>query len=252
MDAAPASALQAALPRLCGFSATLRGNLYALALKASTAGARLVEFQVAVKGFGLQTLDLRGFAMLARFLAGGACAVSMLVAVSVTPAAAHPYDQSIRGRSFFGALFGPSIARGVVSYPTNQKPGTIVVSTAQRRLYLVLGNGQALSYGIGVGKAGFAWSGVTQITDKREWPDWTPPDQMLRRRPDLPHHMAGGPDNPMGARGIYLGSSLYRIHGSNEPDSIGQAVSSGCIRLTNEDVIDLYNRVHIGATVIVQ
>src|SRR5215470_9567649 len=128
--------------------------------------------------------------------------VAMLsVAAAATPAAAHPYDQYIRGRSFFGALFGPSIARGVVDYPTNQKPGTLVVSTAQRRLYLVLGNGQALSYGIGVGKAGFAWSGVTQITDKREWPDWTPPDQMLRRRPDLPHHMAGGPDNPLGHAG---------------------------------------------------
>src|SRR5262249_30556855 len=201
-----------------------------------------------VKGFGLQTLVLRGFAMLARFLAGGACAVALLASVCVTPAAAHPYDQQIRGRSFFGALFGPSIGRAVVSYPSNQKPGTIVVSTAQRRLYLVLGNGQALSYGIGVGKAGFAWSGVTQITAKRECPAWTPPDQMLCRRPDRPHHMAGGPDNPMGARGIYLGASLYRIHGSNEPDTIGQAVSSGCIRLTNEDVIDLYNRVRIGAT----
>src|SRR5262249_20104470 len=105
-----------------------------------------------VKGFGLQTLVLRGFAMLARFLAGGACAVGMLASVCVTPAAAHPYDQYIRGRSFFGALFGPSIARAAVSYPSNQKPGTIVVSTAQRRLHLVLGNGQALSYGIGVGK----------------------------------------------------------------------------------------------------
>src|SRR5215475_3389905 len=174
-----------------------------------------------IKGFGLQTLVLRGFAMLARFLAGGACAVGMLAAVFVAPAAAHPYDQQIRGRSFFGALFGPSIGRAVVSYPSNQKPGTIVVSTAQRRLYLVLGNGQALSYGIGVGKAGFAWSGVTQITDKREWPDWTPPGEMLQRRPDLPRHMAGGPDNPMGARAIYLGSSLYRIHGSNDPDKIG-------------------------------
>src|SRR6516162_2912685 len=151
-----------------------------------------------VKGFGLQTLVLRGFAMLARFLAGGACAVGMLASVCVTPAAAHPYDQQIRGRSFFGALFGPSIARGVVSYPSNQKPGTIVVSTAQRRLYLVLGNGQALSYAIAVGKAGYAWSGINQVTDKREWPDWTPPGEMLQRRPDLPRHMAGGPDNPMG------------------------------------------------------
>jgi lipoprotein-anchoring transpeptidase ErfK/SrfK len=190
--------------------------------------------------------------MFTRFLAGGACAVALLASVSLTPAAAHPYDQYIRGRSFFNTLFGPSIARTLVSYPTNQKSGTIVVSTAQRRLYLVLGNGQALSYAIAVGKAGFAWSGVSQITDKREWPDWTPPEQMLHRLPNLPHHMAGGPDNPLGARAIYLGTSLYRIHGSNEPDKIGQAVSSGCIRLTNEDVIDLYNRVRIGATVIVQ
>ena len=177
--------------------------------------------------------------MFARFLAGGACAVGLLASVCVTPAAAHPYDQYIRGRSFFGALFGPSIARTLVGYPGNYKPGTIVVSTAQRRLYLVLGNGQALSYAIGVGHAGAAGSGVTQVTAKREWPD-------------LPRHMAGGPDNPLGARAIYLGASLYRIHGSNEPDTIGQAVSSGCIRLTNEDVIDLYNRVPIGATVIVQ
>src|SRR6266516_5434630 len=195
---------------------------------------------------------MRGFVMFARFLAGGACAVGLLASVCVTPAAAHPYDQYIRGRSFFGALFGPSIARTVVSYPTNQKAGTIVISSAQRRLYLVLGNGQALSYAIAVGAAGYAWSGASQITDKREWPDWTPPEEMLQRRHDLPRHMAGVPDNPMGARAIYLGASLYRIHGSNEPDKIGQAVSSGCIRLTNQDVIDLYNRVQIGATVIVQ
>jgi lipoprotein-anchoring transpeptidase ErfK/SrfK len=180
--------------------------------------------------------------------------VAMLsVAAAAASAAAHPYDRYAGGGpSFFASLFGSSIARGVVSYPTNQKPGTIIVSTAQRRLYLLLGNGQALSYGIAVGKAGYAWSGINKVTDKREWPDWTPPGEMLQRRPDLPHHMAGGPDNPMGARAIYLGSSLYRIHGSNEPDKIGQAVSSGCIRLTNQDVIDLYNRVQIGATVIVQ
>src|ERR1700747_2015355 len=137
--------------------------------------------------------------------------VAMLsVAAAATPAAAPPSDQYIRGRSFFGALFGPSIARGVVSYPTNQKPGTIVVSTAQRRLYLVLGNGQALSYAIAVGAAGSAWSGINQVTDKREWPDWTPPGEMLQRRPDLPRHMAGGPDNPMGARAIYLGARPHR------------------------------------------
>src|ERR1700746_2683908 len=179
--------------------------------------------------------------------------VAMLsVAAAATPAAAHPYDQYIRGRSFFGALFGPSIARGGVSYPTNQKPGTIVVSTAQRRLYLVLGNGQALSYAIAVGAAGYAWSGINQVTDKREWPEWTPPAEMLQRRPDLPRHMAGGPDNPMGARAIYLGSSLYCLYRLDHPYKIGQAVSSGCIRMTNQDVIDLYSRVQIGATVIVQ
>ena len=191
--------------------------------------------------------------MLGRILAGGACAVAVLV-VCATPAAANPYDQQVRGsgRSFFSALFGPSIARTVVSYSGNQKPGTIVISTAQRRLYLVLGNGQALSYAIGVGREGFAWSGVTHISAKREWPEWTPPAQMLRRRPDLPRHMAGCLDNPLGARAMYLGSTLYRIHGSNEPDTIGTATSSGCIRLTNEDVIDLYSRVRVGTPVIVQ
>jgi lipoprotein-anchoring transpeptidase ErfK/SrfK len=192
--------------------------------------------------------------MLARLLAGATCAAGLLVAVCTMPAAAHPIDQQVRPTfgSMLGNLFGSSTARMTVNYTGNQKPGTIIISTGQRRLYLVLGNGQALSYGIGVGKEGFAWSGVTQVSAKREWPDWTPPEQMLQRRPDLPRHMAGGIDNPLGARAMYLGSSLYRIHGSNEPDSIGRASSSGCIRLTNEDVIDLYNRVKIGATVIVQ
>jgi lipoprotein-anchoring transpeptidase ErfK/SrfK len=192
--------------------------------------------------------------MLARLLAGATCAAGLLVAVCTTPAAAHPIDQQVRPTfgSMLGNLFGSSTARMTVNYTGNQKPGTIIISTGQRRLYLVLGNGQALSYGIGVGKEGFAWSGVTQVSAKREWPDWTPPEQMLQRRPDLPRHMAGSIDNPLGARAMYLGSSLYRIHGSNEPDSIGRATSSGCIRLTNEDVIDLYNRVKIGATVIVQ
>src|SRR4030095_14367129 len=130
--------------------------------------------------------------MFARFLVVGACAVGLLASVCVTPAAAHPYDQYIRGRSLFGALFGPSIARMQVSYPSNHKPGTIVVSTAQRRLCLVRGKGQALSYAIGVGRAGASWSGVTQVTAKREWPDWTPPAPMLARRPDPPHPMVGG------------------------------------------------------------
>src|SRR5947209_19334566 len=124
--------------------------------------------------------------MFARFLAGGACAVALLAVACATPAAAHPYDQYARGRSFFASLFGPSTARTLVSYPTNQKPGTIVVSTAQRRLYLVLGNGQALSYGIAVGRAGYAWSGINQVSDKREWLDGAPAGEVVQGRPRVP------------------------------------------------------------------
>lgn len=131
------------------------------------------------------------------------------------------------------------------------KKGTIVVSTKDRRLYYVLGDGQAIEYGVGVGREGFAWSGTKTITRKREWPDWTPPAAMLKRRPDLPKHMVGGMDNPLGARALYLGSSEYRIHGSNEEDTIGAAVSSGCIRMTNRDVTDLYNKVKVGTKVVV-
>ncbi len=157
---------------------------------------------------------------------------------------------SFRGGGSGGG--GSPIQRTTVSYPVNYAPGTIVISTGERRLYLVLGNGQALSYGIGVGRDGFRWSGTHRITAKKEWPSWTPPSQMLRRRPDLPRHMEGGVDNPLGARAMYLGSTLYRIHGSNEPETIGQAVSSGCFRMTNEDVTDLYSRVSVGTTVVVK
>ena len=144
------------------------------------------------------------------------------------------------------------IPRETVAFSASYAPGTIVVNTSERRLYLVLGGGQALRYGVGVGRPGFTWAGVTHIANKREWPDWTPPPQMLKRRPDLPRHMAGGIDNPLGARAMYLAGTLYRIHGSNEPDTIGQAVSSGCIRMTNDDVTDLYTRARVGATVVVQ
>jgi lipoprotein-anchoring transpeptidase ErfK/SrfK len=147
---------------------------------------------------------------------------------------------------------GSPIPRETVMYPTQYAPGTIVVDTAERRLYLVLGNGEALRYGIGVGRDGFRWGGVHRISAKKEWPSWTPPRQMIARRPDLPRHMAGGIENPLGARAMYLGSTLYRIHGSNEPETIGQAVSSGCFRMTNEDVTDLYDRVSVGATVVVK
>jgi lipoprotein-anchoring transpeptidase ErfK/SrfK len=141
--------------------------------------------------------------------------------------------------------------RQVVDYNGNEKPGTIVIDTPHFFLYLVMEDGKALRYGIGVGRPGFTWAGVKQISAMREWPDWIPPAEMLARRPDLPRFMPGGPDNPLGARAMYLGSTLYRIHGSNEPWTIGQQVSSGCIRLRNEDVIDLYGRVKVGAKVIV-
>jgi lipoprotein-anchoring transpeptidase ErfK/SrfK len=143
------------------------------------------------------------------------------------------------------------IQRQRVEFSTEHAPGTIVISTAERRLYYVTSRGEAIEYGVGVGRPGFEWTGTKRVTAKREWPSWTPPAEMLLRRPDLPRYMSGGPDNPLGAARSYLGSSLYRIHGSNEPETIGQAVSSGCIRMTNEDVVDLYNRVKVGTKVVV-
>lgn len=147
--------------------------------------------------------------------------------------------------------FDPAFLPKVVAYDGPEKPGTIVIDTNSRYLYLVEEGGEARRYGVGVGKPGFEWAGEHTITRKAEWPDWTPPPEMLQRRPELPRHMAGGPSNPLGARAMYLGSTLYRIHGSNEPWSIGHAVSSGCIRMRNEDVMDLYNRVGVGTKVIV-
>jgi lipoprotein-anchoring transpeptidase ErfK/SrfK len=145
----------------------------------------------------------------------------------------------------------PKFYKQVVAYSGSEPPGTIVIDTPQRFLFLVQDNGTAVRYGIGVGKPGFTWAGEKKVSAKKEWPDWTPPPEMLQRRPDLPHFMAGGPENPLGARAMYLGSSLYRIHGSNEPWTIGQAVSSGCIRMRNEDVIDLYEKVRVGTKVVV-
>ncbi len=142
--------------------------------------------------------------------------------------------------------------RQIVSYDGGQSAGTIVIDTPNKFLYLVQGDGKAIRYGIGVGRPGFEWAGVKTVTRKAEWPDWTPPPEMLKRRPDLPRHMVGGNDNPLGARALYLGSSMYRIHGTNEPGTIGQAVSSGCIRMVNKDVIDLYGRAKVGTKVIVR
>ncbi|MGJ0505845.1 MAG: L,D-transpeptidase [Methylocystis sp.] len=149
----------------------------------------------------------------------------------------------------------PTATREIVADPTGERAGAITVDTASRALYLSLGNGQAMRYGIGVGREGFTWKGRVRIGRKESWPDWTPPKDMLKRRPDLPRHMVGGEENPLGARAMYLYSgdhdTMFRIHGSNEPWTIGQAVSSGCIRMTNDDVIDLFRRVKVGATVVV-
>jgi lipoprotein-anchoring transpeptidase ErfK/SrfK len=141
--------------------------------------------------------------------------------------------------------------RQVVAYRGSEAAGTIIIDTANTYLYLVMGNGQAMRYGIGVGRDGFRWSGVQHITKKAEWPDWTPPSEMIARQPYLPRFMAGGPTNPLGARAMYLGNTVYRIHGTNAPSTIGQRVSSGCIRLTNEDVTDLASRVTVGTKVVV-
>jgi len=146
---------------------------------------------------------------------------------------------------------GP-FARQLVFYRSNEAAGTIVIQTSERFLYLVLGNNRALRYGIGVGRDGFQWSGLVKIARKSEWPDWTPPPEMIARQPYLPRFMAGGPGNPLGARAMYLGATVYRIHGTNQPETIGEAVSSGCFRLANGDVIDLYSRVEVGAKVIIR
>ncbi|MBA4268824.1 L,D-transpeptidase [Bosea sp. (in: a-proteobacteria)] len=148
-------------------------------------------------------------------------------------------------------VIDPRFRKQEVAYDGPHRPGTIIIDTPQRFLFLVQPNGRALRYGIGVGRPGFSWAGMKTVSRKAEWPNWTPPPEMLKRRPDLPRFMPGGPENPMGARALYLGSSLYRIHGTNEPHTIGQAVSSGCIRMTNDDVQDLYERVRVGAKVLV-
>ena len=150
-----------------------------------------------------------------------------------------------------GYQLDPEWQKQAVLYRTTEAPGTIIISTAERHLYLIQPGGRALRYGIGVGRDGFTWSGVQAVTKKAEWPDWTPPPEMLQRQPYLPRFMAGGPQNPLGARAMYLGGTVYRIHGTNDPSTIGGHVSSGCIRLTNDDVIDLYSRVNIGTKVIV-
>ena len=166
--------------------------------------------------------------------------------VAPTPVAAAPFEDE--GTAF---ELPARLRRQVVNYATREAPGTVIIDTPNTYLYYVLGGGQAVRYGIGVGREGFTWSGTQTITKKAEWPDWTPPPEMIARQPYLPRQMAGGPGNPLGARAMYLGGTVYRIHGTNAPETIGTHVSSGCLRLTNEDVSDLYSRVNIGTKVIV-
>jgi lipoprotein-anchoring transpeptidase ErfK/SrfK len=166
-----------------------------------------------------------------------------------TQVASLPPD--IRPEEGSPAQLAPQFKRQVVAYPTTEPAGTIIIDTPNTYLYLVLGHGQAMRYGVGVGREGFTWTGTQKITKMAQWPDWFPPKEMIERQPYLPRFMAGGPSNPLGARALYLGNTVYRIHGTNQPSTIGSFVSSGCIRLVNEDVEDLYNRVQVGTRVVV-
>jgi lipoprotein-anchoring transpeptidase ErfK/SrfK len=161
-------------------------------------------------------------------------------------------DQMTQAPSQDGEGSADASTRQLVSFHTSEAPGTIIVDTGECHLYLVQPDGQALRYGIGVGRVGFQWSGVERVSHKQEWPDWRVPEEMIERQPYLPRFMAGGPGNPLGARALYLGNTVFRIHGTNQPETIGRAVSSGCIRLDNADVIDLYDRVKVGAKVVVK
>jgi lipoprotein-anchoring transpeptidase ErfK/SrfK len=198
----------------------------------------------------------------------GAAAFSTLVVVLAAPAGAQTFGYAGSDPSFWSgerALPSPRaieeesddvalperLQRRVVGYDTREQPGTIVIDTGNTALYYVLGSGRAIRYGVGVGREGFTWSGVQTVSRKAEWPDWTPPAEMIARQPYLPRFVAGGPGNPLGAAALYLGNSAYRIHGTNDPSTIGKFVSSGCIRMTNEDVRDLFARAGVGTRVVV-
>jgi lipoprotein-anchoring transpeptidase ErfK/SrfK len=198
--------------------------------------------------------------MMTSFVRAGATALALLFSFSLVAGPVMAASSTLHftpDRSGYPFIsrgkvhLNPIYKRQVVAYAGQEKAGTLVVDTHHYFLYLILGDGRALRYGIGVAKSGFEWNGTHRITNKREWPDWTPPAEMIKRRPDIPHHMEGGIENPLGARALYIGSTLYRIHGTPEPWTIGTKVSSGCIRMTNDDVIDLFSRVKIGSKVVV-
>jgi lipoprotein-anchoring transpeptidase ErfK/SrfK len=188
---------------------------------------------------------------LCRFAA--AAAVAVAASAFATQASANPFALLGFGYSSTdnGNQVRADLRRATVNYQTNEAPGTVVVDTQNTYLYYILGGGQAIRYGIGVGREGFTWSGVKTVERKSEWPDWTPPPEMIARSPYLPRFMAGGVTNPLGARAMYLSGSFYRIHGTNAPSTIGSRATAGCIRMVNEDVIDLYDRVRVGAKVVV-
>jgi lipoprotein-anchoring transpeptidase ErfK/SrfK len=195
-------------------------------------------------------------AVFGAFFAGTASAEPLGFAPWFAPQQPQPFQQVMPQRDAYPPMdetraMPAQLRRQIVSYPTREAPGTIVIDTPATRLYYVLGSRKAIAYGIGVGREGFTWSGVQTISRKSEWPDWIPPQEMLQRQPYLPRFIAGGPSNPLGARAMYLGGTIYRIHGTNAPETIGTHVSSGCIRMVNEDVIDLYNRVSLGTKVVV-
>ena len=172
--------------------------------------------------------------------------------MQIAPQAASPTSLNpARDDQDENAQLPARLQRQIVAYSSREAPGTVIIDTQRTHLFYVLGNGKAVRYGIGVGREGFTWSGVKSIIRKTEWPDWYPPSAMIARQPYLPRMVAGGPGNPLGARAMYIGGTEYRIHGTNDPSSIGKHISSGCIRMTNDNVIDLYNRVSIGAKVIV-
>jgi lipoprotein-anchoring transpeptidase ErfK/SrfK len=181
-----------------------------------------------------------------------------MAAVGLLFSTSHSYAQSQDPGDQPGLVADDSFAldpewqKQMVLYRTTEPPGTIIVSTSERHLYLIQPGGRALRYGIGVGRDGFQWQGMVTITNKKEWPDWTPPPEMIARQPYLPRFMAGGPGNPLGARAMYLGATVYRIHGTNQPQTIGTKISSGCFRLVNADVADLFDRVPIGTKVIIK
>lgn len=201
--------------------------------------------------------NIKTTALLVMALASGLCAGSTDALAQAASAAAMRETMNIgeepgRVSTEEVVISSGPYRRQLVFFRTNEAPGTLVVHTSERFLYVVLGNNKALRYGIGVGRDGFTWSGLVKISRKAEWPDWTPPPEMIQRQPYLPRFMAGGPGNPMGARALYLGSTVYRIHGTNQPETIGHAVSSGCFRLANGDVIDLYSRVPVGTKVVIR